>query len=938
MTSENQKQKKGAAMIWAVVFGLVIATLGTLLLTLLLTATSANMTEKRNMQADADLNQIGEYFLRSLGYKEDFPTGNETDYSGYAWLDQNAREFFSRCHDKYGYTYTVNTKHTEDGKFLEGYRDKGNVYLLTVKDQNNAVALRVAVNEEITYNNEKRFIIRMGAGPESKFEIKEWTVNPNGAYNDYTEIGNGGLLKRLWRSIVGSISGIVVKPTEYKVTYQSNGGSDAGGPYLVERGKTIKLPAASEIKKDGAEFINWKIQSGSVSGHSSGATLAGGTVITPKSNVTLTAMWRDYVVTFNRNGQGELEKSSLSGVIDKLPGASSNTHYFVAWWTSADDSGKKVGEKDEKYIPKNDITLYAHWSPRPIYKIEYEKGDATEGTAPESQDKYQGIDTNLKSTVLYKTVQSSDNVTVKFDINGGSGNAPGDKTVKKTSETKYESTRWKDKNSSDTYGFGAAYTKDNAVTLVPDFSQGKVKETSSSGGTLNLPSAPTAPAGKEFIGWYTSKTGGNKIGDGGETKSYTGGSATFYAHWKCKMIDISIDTENCTVNDSKNNVSVPYGSTVAKDGGKITFTAPSGYGIDGMPGGTSTTLVVNTTANDSMCKSPAWQNLPSGAITSKPTNNIKVKYTKYYTISISTDDGATCSTSPSGEAYAGQNVSVTVQDEDGISSVKATYKDSSNKTQTLLNYSDLDKTSHTYTFTMPAANVSITVDGETGGLECFTGDTLISMADGTKKRVDQLSVGENIVTFNHNTGYVSSSAVAYIYYSNLEYDITKLHFENGTEITVLQAHCFYDMQENKYVEINKDNVQNYVGHKFFCVDSMSFVELTSYELSRGKTKAYSVLSEYDINHVANGFLAMSDEIEGLFNYFDYDENMKFDEAKMQEDIENYGLVPYEMFKDFCSEEEFEVFNCKYLGISIEKGLTTYESLIERMLRFTGGSI
>ena len=100
---------------------------------------------------------------------------------------------------------------------------------------------------------------------------------------------------------------------------------------------------------------------------------------------------------------------------------------------------------------------------------------------------------------------------------------------------------------------------------------------------------------------------------------------------------------------------------------------------------------------------------------------------------------------------------------------------------------------------------------------------------------------------------------------------------------------------------------------------------------------YSVLSAYDINHAANGFLAISDEIEGLYNYFDFDSDMKYDRKKMEKDIVKYGLVTYDMFSDYCTEEEFDVFNCKYLGIAVGKGLTTFESLIERMQKFSGHS-
>ena len=62
-----------------------------------------------------------------------------------------------------------------------------------------------------------------------------------------------------------------------------------------------------------------------------------------------------------------------------------------------------------------------------------------------------------------------------------------------------------------------------------------------------------------------------------------------------------------------------------------------------------------------------------------------------------------------------------------------------------------------------------------------------------------------------------------------------------------------------------------------------------------------------INHYANGLLCVSDGIDGLFNYFEYDSEMKYDETQMQADIEKYGLYTYEEWADVFSYEEFIAF-------------------------------
>jgi len=55
--------------------------------------------------------------------------------------------------------------------------------------------------------------------------------------------------------------------------------------------------------------------------------------------------------------------------------------------------------------------------------------------------------------------------------------------------------------------------------------------------------------------------------------------------------------------------------------------------------------------------------------------------------------------------------------------------------------------------------------------------------------------------------------------------------------------------------------------------------------------------------------------------------MKYDEEKMQADIEKYGLYTYEDFADYVPEEVFNAFPFKYFKVAIEKGEYTWEELM-----------
>lgn len=65
----------------------------------------------------------------------------------------------------------------------------------------------------------------------------------------------------------------------------------------------------------------------------------------------------------------------------------------------------------------------------------------------------------------------------------------------------------------------------------------------------------------------------------------------------------------------------------------------------------------------------------------------------------------------------------------------------------------------------------------------------------------------------------------------------------------------------------------------------------------------------------------------LFNYFEFGENMVFDEESMKADIEKYGLYTYEDFADYLTYEQFVAFNVQYFKIPVEKGLYTYEGIL-----------
>ena len=214
---------------------------------------------------------------------------------------------------------------------------------------------------------------------------------------------------------------------------------------------------------------------------------------------------------------------------------------------------------------------------------------------------------------------------------------------------------------------------------------------------------------------------------------------------------------------------------------------------------------------------------------------------------------------------------------------------------------------------------------------CFAKGTPILLSDGTYRNIEDISVGDKILTFNHETGKTEEQIVTYIPYHSINiYQVLELEFENGKHIKVLYAHGFMNAQTRKYEEISYSNVSMMVGNEYIFINEqgqLTSSKLKSYAIYDEMTECYSISSSYNLNHIVNGALCISDDIQGLYNYFEYDETLK------EQDIQKYGLLAYEEVADFMTREIYELFNVKYLSVSIGKGLITRDIMMAYIKQF-----
>ena len=578
---------------------------------------------------------------------------------------------------------------------------------------------------------------------------------------------------------------------------------------------------------------------------------------------------------------------------------SNNTIYFVT------DSGTSN---------KDTTTTAAYWY------VDYYKFIGNNGVTIQSgQQTF--TSTGKSASTPSGNFSTSIKSTVTYDANGGNcGQTTGYATSASAAVTLPTPTRsgyifagWYTSASGGTRvgGAGDSYTPSANITLYAQWGKPCNVTYDANGGSCGTASekytgtALTLPTptrdGYWFVGWYDAAEGGNKIGDAG-AKYNPANEITLYAHWQEK---------------------VEYTVTYNANGGSVSPASATYQG----------TALALPTPTRTGYKFNGWYTAASGGTkigdagaTYVPSANITL-YAQWeqkptYTITISKQSNATVTVDKT-STYEGDTVSVTVS-----------FSESNNRTLTVKDASGntlLSKSAAgTYTFTMPSSNVTIEASSEKS---CVTSDTLVMLADGTQKRIDEVTYEDQLLVWNFFTGDYDVVPAAIIFYHGDEvYDVVKLYFEDGTTVKVINNHGFYDVELDQFIFLDEKNADEYIGHKFVKVDGEGYtsVALVGYEVVQEYTGCYSIQTAVHINFMVEGMFSLTiPPMDGWFDYFEIGEGMKYDEARMQADIEKYGLYEYEVFAAYgVTYEQFIAFNGPYLKVLVGRGVLTFEEILE----------
>ena len=220
---------------------------------------------------------------------------------------------------------------------------------------------------------------------------------------------------------------------------------------------------------------------------------------------------------------------------------------------------------------------------------------------------------------------------------------------------------------------------------------------------------------------------------------------------------------------------------------------------------------------------------------------------------------------------------------------------------------------------------------------CVAEGSLVTMADGTKKPIEEVQQGDMVLTWSFWNGcYEAQPVVVKWNHGTQEWEILTLNFSDGTSVRVINEHGFFDTDKNTYAYITPENAESFIGDSFIKCNgdgTYSQTQLTGYTVTVENTGCYCMLTAHNTDFIVEGMLSNSAETycEGLYEYFEVGENLKYDEEKMKSDIEAYGLFTYDDLSAYVTEEQFELLNGAYYKVNIEKGIYTFDEFV-RMIQ------
>lgn len=163
-------------------------------------------------------------------------------------------------------------------------------------------------------------------------------------------------------------------------------------------------------------------------------------------------------------------------------------------------------------------------------------------------------------------------------------------------------------------------------------------------------------------------------------------------------------------------------------------------------------------------------------------------------------------------------------------------------------YTDVSCVSKAFDGTLTLIS-DITITGAND--QCLTGDMLITLADGTTKRIDAITLADKVLAYNPETMALEADEIIRCDSDKIkthsEYDVWT--FDDGTIIKTVHRHRFYNVERNAMVYMDEWKIGEHGRRR----DGV-LVTLISHENVEETVNHYTIFTKNQ-NYFANGLLS-----------------------------------------------------------------------------------
>lgn len=228
------------------------------------------------------------------------------------------------------------------------------------------------------------------------------------------------------------------------------------------------------------------------------------------------------------------------------------------------------------------------------------------------------------------------------------------------------------------------------------------------------------------------------------------------------------------------------------------------------------------------------------------------------------------------------------------------------------------------------SNISVSTSTTADDQTCLVEGTMIRLADGTSKKIEDIRYEDLLIAISHQTGQVIEEYPIWIEQAGDidEYQINT--FSDGSVLKTVGTHGVYSADAKRYVSV-KDRENFHVGTRVIKVNDNNEIEIVTVkkiEEIHSPVKYYHVSSTFYHNVIADNILT-TDAILVVSNMFTFDDNLKWT-SEREEFLAKGDVFHYEDWAHVFPEHIFKGFRMREAMILQHKGLLDI-SLFDRVL-------